>query len=206
MRASNVLISLSAFVAAILASAIPHQQQQGKLAKRQAKVDTATIPTFSFGPSSTVALGGGGSAGNATSTQPASKPATSNTQQVSETATRSTQPASRIATSSVDDLKTSSTAAGTAIATATEIITTYSFFPSSTVPVNGGPTSQPSAGTGSGNQNGNGAGNKGGDTSGNQGGNGAADGTNDGAGNDGNNGSNQNLVDLLQGLLDLLGN
>ncbi|KAI8944079.1 hypothetical protein F4801DRAFT_261124 [Xylaria longipes] len=182
MRASNILFSLSAFAAAVSASAIP-QQQQSKLAKRQTAIDTATIPTFSFAPSSTVYLGGGSAANTTRSTQPASGIPTSRTQPASETAT-SSQPASGTATSAVDDSKTSSTTAGTAIATATGTIPTYSFFPSSTVPVNGGPTSQPSAGAGTG--------------AGNQGGN--------GAGTDEDNGLKQNLTDLLQGLLDLLGN
>ncbi|KAI0451848.1 hypothetical protein F5B21DRAFT_506902 [Xylaria acuta] len=208
MRASNVLFSLSAFAAAVSASAIP-QQQEGKLAKRQTEIDTATIPTFSFGPSSTVYLGGGSAANATSSKQPASDIPTSRTQPASETAT-SSQPASGTATSPVDDSKSSSTAAGTVIATATGNIPTFSFFPSSTVPVNGSPTSAPGAGTGSDNQNGNGAGNKGGnkggDDSGNKAGNGTTDGTDNGAGNDGDNGLRQNLADLLQGLLDLLGN
>ncbi|KAI0485360.1 hypothetical protein F4859DRAFT_378449 [Xylaria cf. heliscus] len=205
MRVSNLLFSLSAFAAAVSASALP-QPPQGRLAKRQTEINTATIPTFNFGPSSTVYLGGGGSTANSTSTRRVSEPAASSTQRASKSATTS-QPASGTATSPVDDSETTTTtAAGTAIATATGTIPTYSFFPSSTVPVGGSPTSQPSAGTGSDNRNGNKGGNKGGNTSGNQGGNGTTDGTNNGAGNIGDDSLRQNLADILQGLLDLLGN
>ncbi|RWA03627.1 hypothetical protein EKO27_g11480 [Xylaria grammica] len=192
MLASTLLFSLSAFAAAVSASAIPQLQlQQRGLAKRQ---NTATIPTFSYGPSTTVYLGGGSATG---STQQASETATNTSSKVatdSKVATSSKAATSSLAaTSSAADSTASSTAAaGTGGATGT--IPTYSFFPSSTVQV-GGPTatSQPSAGNGTGDKDG---------------GNGAAD----GAGDDDDDGQTDGqtgldkVAGLLQQLLDLLGN
>ncbi|KAI0537054.1 hypothetical protein GGR58DRAFT_364127 [Xylaria digitata] len=188
MLASALLFSLSAFAATVSASAIP-QQQEGGLAKRQ---NTATIPTFNFGPSSTVYLGGGPAANATSSTQQASETTTSSR----KTTASQVATSSKVATSSAAESEASSTtAAGTGAATGT--IPTYSFFPSSTVPVNPGATSQPATGNGDNNQGGNGNGNK------------AGNGTTDGTGDDGQTGGQTNLdqlAGLLQQLLDLLGN
>lgn len=89
----------------------------------------------------------------------------------------------------------------------TGTIPTFSYFPSSTIPVNLRPTGQPSIGAGSGNQNGNGAGRSGGgDAGGNKASNGTAGGAGDGSSNGGQASENNNLADLLRGILDLLGN
>ncbi|KAI0914658.1 hypothetical protein F4824DRAFT_449760 [Ustulina deusta] len=193
MLASILLFSLTALTAAVPASALPQDQQHGGLVKRQ---NTATIPTFSFGPSSTVLLGGGAATNATSSTKQASATDTS-----SRTATRSLV----VTSSSAESEASSTTAADTGSATGT--IPTYNFFPSSTVPVSPVTTSQPAAGNGTNDQDGNQAGNNGGEnnTGGNKTGNGTADGTGDNGETDGE--SNlQDLADLLQGLLDLLGN
>ncbi|KAI0867221.1 hypothetical protein GGS24DRAFT_362410 [Hypoxylon argillaceum] len=183
MLASILLFSVSTFVAVVSASAIPQQQQQAGVAKRQTKVDTATIPTFSFGPSTTLYLGGGsattGGANSSSSKQPVSGTATT-------TAARTTTAKATVTESPVES-KVQSTAPGTSAATGT--IPTFSYFPSSTVPVNPSPTTQPSAGAGESNS----------------GGNNASNGTTDGTGDDTQVGSNEDLADLLRGLLDLLG-
>ncbi|KAI1193385.1 hypothetical protein F5X97DRAFT_328632 [Nemania serpens] len=213
MLAFILIFSLSNFAAAVSAIAIPErQQQQGGFAKKQGGTGEATISTFSFGPSSTVYLGGGLAPGTTSSSKPVSgKPTTSPTES-----------------------KTRSTASGTVAATGT--IPTFSYFPSSTIPVSLRPTSRPSVGAGSGHQNGNGTGTSGGDAAGNKAGNGTAGGAGDGSSNDGssndgssndgssndgssndgssNDGSSNdgqasernNLADLLRGILDLLGN
>ncbi|TGJ83090.1 hypothetical protein E0Z10_g5674 [Xylaria hypoxylon] len=181
MLASTLLFSLSAFAAAVSASAIP--QQQDGLVKRQ---NPATIPTFSFGPSGTAYLGGGSVASTATGTQQASETSTSSAVATSSQAATSSE---------AKPSASSTTAAGTGAATGT--IPTYSFFPSSTVPVSPGATSNPDTGNGAGNKNGNGAGDK------------AGNGTTGGAG-DGDQAGGQTdadeLASLLQKLLDLLGN
>ncbi|KAI1420187.1 hypothetical protein F5Y12DRAFT_151298 [Xylaria sp. FL1777] len=184
MHASVLFFSLSAIAAVVSASAIPKHEHQYGLAKRQ---NTATIPTFNFGPSSTVSLGGGGASNVTSRTQRAS-------------ATEITSPAatsSSVTTSSAAGRKASSTTTAVDTGSATGTIPIYSFFPSSTIQVSPGATSQPAAGNGTANQGGNQAG-----------GNTAGNGTADGSGNNGQTGGQSNLqdlVDLLQGLLNLLG-
>ncbi|KAI1164495.1 hypothetical protein F5B18DRAFT_245379 [Nemania serpens] len=181
MLASVLIFSLFALVTAVSAGAIPERRQQGGLARRQRRTGAATISSFSFGPSSTVYLGGGLFPGATSSSEPAS-------------ATPATSPA---------ESKARSTASGTVAVTGT--IPTFSYFPSSTIPVSLHPTSQPSKGTGSGNQNGNGAGSSDGDGSGNKASNGTAGGDGGGSSNDGQDSQRANLADLLRGILDLLG-
>ncbi|KAI1278682.1 hypothetical protein F5Y07DRAFT_360808 [Xylaria sp. FL0933] len=184
MLASLLFLSLSAFTATVAASAIPQNAQQDGLVKRQ---NTATIPTFSFSPSTTVYLGGGPATNATTTTSKQKAPATDTSAPTTPTGS---------ATSSAS----STTAANAGSATATATIPTLSFFPSSTVPVSPGATTQPA--TGGGNTGGNSTSGGGSNTGGNKAGSGAADGNGQ---TDGQN-SLQDLANLLQGLIDLLGN
>ncbi|KAI0424236.1 hypothetical protein F5Y09DRAFT_324969 [Xylaria sp. FL1042] len=176
MLATVLLLSLSAFTATVSASAIPQNGQHGGLVKRQ---NTATIPTFSFGPSTTVYLSGG-TATNATS---------SGAQQTSATDTSSATATASAGSGASTATKNAGSATGT--------IPTYDFFPSSTVPVSPGATSQPATG----------GGNNGGEsnTGGSKSGSGAGDGTGDN-GQAGDEDSLEDLANLLQGLIDLFGN
>lgn len=192
MLASILLFSLSALGTAVSASAIPQAQQQDGLVRRQSKIDTATIPTFSYGPSDTVYLGGGSNPNATGSSQPTASADLTSSQAVTDIATTSIATVTGSPAATNASPVVSSTAPGTGGATGT--IPTYSFFPSSTVPVGGGATAQPSSGSGADNRTGNGAGNNIG--------NGASDGT--GQGNQAD--ITQNLTELLQSLLDLLGN
>ncbi|KAI0403018.1 hypothetical protein F4802DRAFT_328005 [Xylaria palmicola] len=191
MRTGIFLFSLSALAAAASASAIPQDQPRDqphdRLVKRQTRVDTATIPTFSYSPSTTVYLGGGPAAN-----------ATSSVQPPSGTTTRLPEQSQAPSNTPV------------ASATGTETIPTYSFFPSSTVPVG------PAGGNNGGNRGGsnNDGNSRGGNQPGNGTGAGSATGTGAGAqptagtGDDGQADEEsklrQQLSDLLSGLLDFL--
>ncbi|KAI1112968.1 hypothetical protein F5Y14DRAFT_238041 [Nemania sp. NC0429] len=187
MLASSLVLSLATFAAVVSAIAIAERRQPGGWAKIpiQREIGGVPISTFSFGPSTTVYLGGGSPVPGATNSS--STPALGT-------------PTASSAASSVESSKTRLTASSTVAVTGT--IPTFSYFPSSTVPVSLRPTSQPSAGAGSGNRDGNGAGSNNGDAGGDEAGNGDGDGSSDG----GQANQRDNLVDLLRGILDLLEN
>ncbi|KAI1178143.1 hypothetical protein F4777DRAFT_127226 [Nemania sp. FL0916] len=187
MKPSVNFFSLIAFAAAAFATAIPPRWQQYGLpvARRQIKNDTATVPTFNYGPFSTVLVTSGPAASATNSQQPAS-----------DTTTRS------IAGSKAP-LAISSTLAGTVT------VPTFNYFPSSTVPVGPAHTGQPSVGDGSNSRGGDGSGNGGGGTGDNSPTKGTptgvVPGAGNGSGNDPQTGLPQDLTDLLEGLLSLLG-
>ncbi|KAK5635037.1 hypothetical protein RRF57_010749 [Xylaria bambusicola] len=198
MLASILVFSLSVFTGAVSASAIPQHQQHG-LEKRQ---NTNPIPTFSFGPSSTVYLGGGASTGVANTSQAATATAASAIVSTSAVAT---------ATSTAVETRNATTTTETNTGSATGTIPTYSFLPSSTVLVGPGATDKPAGGNGNGNGDGNGRGGRFRNGNGNQRGNNTAgdNGTGNGAGDNKGNDDKanlDNLTSLLKGLLDLLQN
>lgn len=202
MRCTAILSSLSAFaVAAVSVSAIRepnlrewHLPQQDQLGKRQTRVDTATIPTYNYGPTATVPVAGG------------SDPVATTTA-ITTTITRSTL--GTTTTTSPAKTKTETTSAipsgtelstGTATATATRSIPIVDYFPSSTVPVDAIPTSQPDVENG-----GNMGDNKGGNGDDKTTGGGNAGQTGEGQTGGGQNDQTREIADLLSRLLDLLG-